>query len=301
MFNTFEDIFKYIIEKGAKKKVAVASAEDEDVLESVLAAYSKGIIEPVLVGKGEIVKRIVKDKGYEPDNFQIIDIPDSNSAAKQVAKMVSVGEADIPMKGLLQTSEFLRAILDKELKLIDNNGLISQATICQYNRMNKMIIISDCAININPDIDKKIKIINNTIKLAQSLGYEKPKVVLLAPVEVVNYDIPVTTEAAILSKMSERGQIKNAVIDGPLGLDNAVSLEAAQHKGIKGEVAGRADILIVPDLTSGNIFHKSLSYFSDLQLAGTVLGANCPIIMTSRTDTPEVKFNSILISVLMAS
>lgn len=301
MFDSFEQILEYAVNKGIKKRLAVAAAEDEDVLKSVLEAYKKGIIEPILVGKTAEIKCIISSLGFNPESFNIIDKADKAAAARYVAEMISKGDADMPMKGLLQTSDFLKAVLDKELHLVEQGALISQATVCQYKRTGRMIIISDCAINIFPDLDKKKKIINNTIMLAKCLGCDLPRIAILAPLEMVNPDIPVTVEAAILSKMAERGQIKNAIIDGPLALDNAVSIEAAEHKGIKSEVAGRADILIAPDLLSGNILHKAITYFAGLPTAGTVLGAKCPIVMTSRTDTPEDKFNSILMAVMLAS
>lgn len=212
--------------------------------------------------------------------------------------MIRDKEADIPMKGLLQTAEFLHAILDKEFGLVPENGLISEVSVCEFNQ--RLIIISDCAINILPDLDTKKKIIDNAVSLAHKLGIDVPKVALLAPVEVVNSAIPVTVEAAILTKMGQRKQIKGAIIDGPLALDNAISEEAAMHKGIESDVAGKADILIVPDLMSGNIMHKTLTYFAHIPSAGTVVGANCPIIMTSRTDPPDEKFNSIMVALLMA-
>lgn len=301
MFRSFEEILQFLKDKGIRKTLAVAAAEDEPVLTSVIAAYDVGIIDPVFVGLEEVIQDKIRSLDRNPLDFRIIDQRDPVSAANYVAEMMANGTADIPMKGLLQTGQFLKALLNKELGLIPSGALISQASVVEVKKKNRLEIISDCAISIFPDLEQKRKIITNTIFLAKRLGCEVPKIAILAPIELVNPDIPVTVEASKLTEMAKQGLIKDAIIDGPLALDNAISLEAAQHKGIQSEVAGKADVLIVPDLLAGNILHKAVAHIAELPTAGIVLGAKCPIVMTSRTDTARDKFNSILLGVMLAS
>lgn len=301
MFRSFEEILQFLKDKGIRKTLAVAAAEDEPVLTAVIAAYDAGIIEPVFVGQEEVLIDKIRSLDRNPMDFRIIDRQDPVSAAKYVAEMTANHTIDIPMKGLLQTGQFLKALLNKELGLIPSGALISQASVVEVKKKNRLEIISDCAINIFPDLEQKRKIITNTIFLAKRLGCELPKIAILAPIELVNPDIPITVEASELSEMAKQGLIKDAIIDGPLALDNAISLEAAKHKGIQSEVAGKADILIVPDLLAGNILHKAVAHIAELPTAGIVLGAKCPIVMTSRTDSARDKFNSILLGVMLAS
>jgi phosphate butyryltransferase len=194
----------------------------------------------------------------------------------------------------------MRAILDKTLGFFREGQLLSQATILEYAEGNRLMVISDCAINIAPGYAEKVKITENAVKLAHQLGMEMPKVAVVTPVEVVNTNMPSTVDAAMLSKAAQRGQIKGCIIDGPLALDNAIDVCAAQGKGIVSEVAGYADILIMPDIGAGNIFTKALHYFAHLNSSGSVCGTEIGVIMTSRTDTPEDKYCSILAAILQS-
>lgn len=300
MFKTFDDIQNFIVSSGIKKKVALAAAHDDDALSSVVQAKQAGIITAVLIGKTEETKKLLKVLGEEPSDWEIIEESDEAACAKKAMQMVADGLADIPMKGIMQTSTFLKALFSKSFGFVKEGMLVSQATVCEYTPENRLMIITDCAITIAPTYEEKIKIINNAVRLAKALGCDMPKVAVLAPVEVVNPAIPSTIEAAMLAKACDRGQIKGCIVDGPFGLDNAVSLEAAHHKNIKSEVAGKADILIMPDLAAGNIFTKSLHYFAHLKTAGTAQGPVVPAIFSSRTDTAVDKFNAILIAVLQA-
>jgi phosphate butyryltransferase len=206
------------------------------------------------------------------------------------------GEADIIMKGLLHTSTFLKSVLNKENGL--NAGrLISQISVFDKEFGEGLQLLTDCAMAIQPNLDEKKQIIENAVSLARKIGYKKPRVALLSALEIINPTIQDTVEAAILSKMGDRDQIKNAVIDGPFALDNAISLEAAEHKGIKSEVAGKADILVAPNLQVGNVLTKALTYYAHKDVAAAVMGAKIPIIMTSRTDMIKNK----LLSVALAS
>jgi phosphate butyryltransferase len=298
MFTDFTEILTWLKEKNIKRKAAVAAAHDLDALTSVVAARREGILDSILVGDGSKIRQLLTQLGEKTTDWEIIDEPDDAKAARITAAMVVEKKVDMPMKGLLQTGAFLKAVLDKNLGLIADNALISQVTVMHYQQEKRLLLISDCAINVVPDYNKKLKIIQNSVVLCQKLGIETPKVAVIAPLEQVNPDIQATIEAAMLTLANMRGQIKGCMVDGPLGFDNAVSLEAVQHKGIKSEVAGRADVLIMPDLASGNILDKSLRYFAGFKTAGVVVGARVPLIMTSRSDSAENKLNSIAISVL---
>lgn len=300
MFTDFTAILTWLKENNIKKKAVLAAAHDADALASVVAAKRAGILEAILVGKEDKIKLLLADLNENSSDWEIIEEEDDAKAAKIAAHMVADKKVDMPMKGLLQTAAFLKAVLDKNLGLITEDGLISQATIFHYPQENRMMLVSDCAINVAPDYSKKLKIIKNAVALSHKLGIEIPKVAVIAPLEQINPDIPATIEAAMLTMTNSRGQLKGCVVDGPLGFDNAVSLEAARHKGIKSEVAGFADVLIMPDLASGNILDKSLRYFAGFKTAGVVAGAKVPLIMTSRSDSAENKLNSIVMSVLQS-
>ncbi|WP_425058751.1 Phosphate acetyltransferase [Sporomusa carbonis] len=300
MFNDFEAVLLWLKKNNIRKKAAVAAAHDLDALTSVVAARREGILESVLVGHGDKIRNLLTELGEKVDSWEIIEEKDDAKAARITAGLVAEKKVDMPMKGLLQTSTFLKAVLDKNLGLIAENALISQATIFHYRQENRLVVVSDCAINVAPDYGKKLKIIQNAVELCHKIGIEKPKVAVVAPLEQINPDIQATGDAAMLTLANLRGQIKGCIVDGPLGFDNAVSIEAAQHKGIESKVAGSADILIMPDLASGNILDKSLRYFAGYQTAGVVAGARVPLIMTSRSDSAENKLNSIVMSVLQS-
>ena len=299
-FTDFCTILKWLKANNITKKAALAAAHDLDALTSVVAARNVGILESILVGDGEKIRNLLAELREDAATWEIIEEKDDAKAARIVAQLVADKKVDMPMKGLLQTGVFLKAVMDKNVDLIAEKALISQVTVFHYQQENRLMLVSDCAINVAPDYNKKLKIIQNSVALCHKLGIEKPKVAIVAPLEQINPDIQSTIDAAMLTLANMRGQIKGCIVDGPLGLDNAVSLEAVQHKGIKSEVAGRADILIMPDLAAGNILDKSLRYFSEFKTAGVVAGAKMPLIMTSRSDSAENKLNSIVMSVLQS-
>ena len=272
MFTDFNSILTWLKDNNICKKAAVAAAHDSDALFSVVAARRERILDAILVGDGKKIEKLLAEQGEKASDWAIIDEMDDAKAAQIVAKLVADNKVDMPMKGLLQTGAFLKAVLDKNLGLLADNALISQATIVHYRQENRMMVVSDCAINVAPDYGKKLKIVQNSVGLSHKLGIAKPKVAIVAPLEQVNPDIQATADAAMLTLANMRGQLKGCIVDGPLGLDNAISLEAAEHKGIKSEVAGRADVLIVPDLASGNILDKALRYFAGYKTAGVGRG-----------------------------
>ncbi len=300
MFASFQEIESYIKNNGTRKRIALAGAHDDDALAAVVNAYRKGVITAILIGHEDKIRELLADLGEKAEDYEIIHTEGEQECARLAFEMVKKGKVDIPMKGLMLTSTFMRAILHKEGGFVPEGALLSQATVLEYTKENRLIVISDCAVNIAPDYAQKVKILNNAVLLAGKLGAETSKAAAIAPVEVVNPAIQATIDAAMLSKAAERGQIKNCIVDGPLALDNAVSKEAARHKGIESEIAGAADILLMPDLNTGNVFTKSLVYFTDMPSAGTLNGTTSPVIMTSRTDTPENKYHSILTAILQA-
>lgn len=297
MIKNLNDLIEQIKSKrwGKKKRIIVAAAEDLDILEIVEKATELKLGEFILVGDKEKIEKIAI-KNNKRLLCEIIDEPDNRKAAEKAVEFIVKGEADIIMKGLLHTSTFLKSVLNKENGL--NAGrLISQISVFDKEFGEGLQLLTDCAMAIQPNLDEKKQIIENAVSLARKIGYKKPRVALLSALEIINPTIQDTVEAAILSKMGDRDQIKNAVIDGPFALDNAISLEAAEHKGIKSEVAGKADILVAPNLQVGNVLTKALTYYAHKDVAAAVMGAKIPIIMTSRTDMIKNK----LLSVALAS
>ena len=290
MITNLEDLLKKV-KTNKKKKIAVVAAGDREILELVNNAIDMQLGSFILIGDQEIIEKNI-EKNL---NIEIINEPDERKASLKGVELIKTYEAEAIMKGLLHTSTFLRAILNKEHGL--NKGrLISQISVYDKEYGEGLQLLTDCAMAINPNLGEKKQIIENAIELAIKLGYDRPKVAILSALEIVNENISDTMDAAILSKMGDRGQIKNAIIDGPFALDNAISPEAAGYKGIQGEVAGRADILIVPNLQVGNVLTKALTYFARKDVAAAVMGADKPIIMTSRTDSLKNKLLSIALA-----
>jgi phosphate butyryltransferase len=277
------------------KKIAVAVPEDPGVVKLMKQAIELGYAEFILVGDASRIKTLLKDQGLDWTNFEIHDEKDHRAAAEKAVGLVVDKKANVVMKGELQTAIFLKAILGKEKGLRTGN-LISEITLYDKNDGDGIRLITDCAMNINPTLDEKRQIIENAVGLAMKLGYEKPRVAVLSAVEVVNEAIPDTLDAAILSKMADRGQIKNAFVDGPFALDNAISITAARQKKITGEVAGQADIVLAPNLQVGNALHKALTYIAGKEIAAAIMGAGAPVVMLSRTDSTETKLLSIALA-----
>lgn len=291
----FSSLIKLLEGSLKKPKVAVAAANDNSIIQTVTRCTDLGIAEFILVGKGERIKSLLGEFGGSKE-YLIIDKPDDADAAQEVAELVKREKADIAMKGSLHTAMFLRSILNKENGLVDTNAMLSQVTILEYALEERFVFLTDCAINVNPEYPEKVKIVENAVSFARSIGIELPKVAVIAPVEVINPKMQETLDAAALSKACERGQIKNCIIDGPLSVDNALSLEACKIKGIKSEVAGTADILLMPNLSAGNATDKAIRYMSDLKTASAVIGAKVPLVMTSRSDSIENKINSVVVA-----
>jgi phosphate butyryltransferase len=281
-----------------KRRLAVAAAADRPVLEAVKNAYEAGIIVPILVGnKNEIVK-ISNDIKFDLKNIDIYEEDDPAKASVLAVSLIKENKADILMKGLVSTAPLLKAVLDKD------NGLRKGATLSHFALIespyyHKLLGVTDAAMNIAPEFAEKVDIVNNAVEVFHRLGNKKPKVAIIGPLEIVNPKIESTSHAAMLTVMNNRGQIKGCVIDGPFAIDNAVSKEAAEHKGIHSEVAGDADILVTPELNSGNILYKTLMFLGGCTSAAVIMGAKVPIVLTSRADTDKSKMMSIALAAAM--
>jgi phosphate butyryltransferase len=295
----FNDIIKQASQNGPVK-IAIAAAEDLPVLEAVKLALDKGLIIPILIGDKTKIESLSLEIGLDTNNISIIDSRNVESSAYIASKLVNQKEAQAIMKGFLDTSVILKAILNKDFDLIDDQ-LISHVGVIKVKNFDRFFILSDSAININPTLEEKIKIIENAVNVAHALGIEMPKVALICPVEKVNPKIQATVDAEIITRMNKEGLIKGCIVRGPLALDNAVSQEAALHKGVDDPVAGQADVLIPPDLSSANILNKSMEYFAEAEKAGILMGAKVPIILTSRASSPQSKLNSIALGILCSN
>lgn len=272
-------------------KVAVVHPCSADALEGALDAAALGIIRPILVGPSAKIASVAKEAGRSLEGCTLVDVPHSHAAAEKAVALVHAGEAEALMKGALHTDELLGAILDRNLGLRTARRL-SHVFVLDVPMYPKPLLVTDAAINILPDLETKADIAQNAIDLAKALGIAQPKMAILAAIETVNPKMPATIDAAALCKMADRGQIQGGILDGPLAFDNAISKEAAQSKGIHSSVPGEADILLVPDLEAGNILAKQLEYLAGAHTAGLVLGARCPIVLTSRSDPPASRVAS---------
>lgn len=298
MGKNFEELFSQL-KAVSTKKLAVAVAQDEPVLEAVSLAKDSGIVDAILVGDKEKIEEIAKNIDMDLSKFEIVNEENPQKATLKAMELVSSGEADMVMKGLVDTATFLRGVLNKEVGL-RTGKLMSHVAVFEIEGIDRLILLTDAAFNTYPDIKAKTQIINNSVMVAKSCGIGYPKVAPICAVEVVNPDMPATIDAALLSKMSDRGQIKGCIVDGPLALDNALSEEAAHHKGVTGPVAGKADILVLPNIDVANVMYKSLTYTAQTKNGGILVGTSAPVILTSRADSFETKVNSIALAALVS-
>lgn len=298
MSKNFNDLLLKL-ENCKKKKVAVAVAQDEPVLEAIKAAKERNIADAILVGDSEKIREIAAKIDMDLSKFEIIHEANIAKATLLAIKLVSSGTADMVMKGLVDTATFLRSVLNKEVGL-RTGKVMSHVAVFEIEGIDRLIFLTDAAFNTYPDLKGKVQILNNSVNVANACGIEIPKVAPVCAVEIVNQDMPATVDAALLAKMSDRGQIKGCIVDGPLALDNALSLEAAHHKGISGPVAGKADILLFPNIDVANVMYKCLTYTAKSRNGGILVGTSAPVILTSRADSFETKVNSIALAALVA-
>lgn len=283
-----------------KKKLAVAVAQDKAVLEAVKAAKERNIADSILVGDADKIREIAASLSMNPDDYEIIDVKDITEASLTAVKLVHDGKADMYMKGLLDTKTFLKSVLDKEVGLRTGKPL-SHVCVFEIPGIDRLLFLSDVAFMPYPTLEDKKCIIEYTVEIAKACGVECPKVAPLAAVEVVNPKMPVTVEAAELTRMNEEGEITGCIVDGPLSLDIALYKEAAEEKGaLNRKVAGDADILVFPDIHAGNLVYKSIVHMVNCQNGNILTGTKAPVILTSRSDDCETKVNSIALAAVVA-
>ncbi len=296
----FDDIVAKVKECGMKK-VAVSVAQDSAVLEAVRAAKDRGIADAILVGDEAKIKEIAAQIGVKIDDFKIINEPDMIQASLTAVKLAHDGEVDMYMKGLIDTKNFLKSVLDKEVGL-RTGGPLSHVAVFDIPMIDHLLFLTDVAFMTYPTLEDKANIIKNTVPVCKACGIELPKVAPLAAVEVVNPKMPATVEAQQLTEMCEKGEITGCVVDGPLSLDLAIDAEAAKHKGATGrKIQGDADVLLFPDIHAGNLVYKALVHTVPGVKNGCILtGTKVPVILTSRSDTFETKVNSIALAAVVA-
>ena len=296
MIKSFKELFANLKTKG-REKIIVAGGEDIETLKAIKDCYDYGFGEGILVGEEVEIKKSISKLGE--DNFvkEIIGVKDDEDKARKAVEKAK--EGGTLLKGKIKTATLLKAVLNKEWGL-RTGKIISDVFVFEDKREKnpKLVLMSDGGVNLNPDVKALVSIIENAVEVAHKLGIEIPKVALLAAVETINPDMEETIKAGMISKMNERNQITGCIIDGPLALDNAISEFAARKKGIASPVAGKADILIVPDIAAGNIFGKALTYYANYQVGHTLVGTKAPVIIPSRADKSEVKLNCIALSIL---
>jgi len=295
MLTKLDDLRQFLPESKRPQKLVLAPSEDAHSIGAVARAAEEGIIEPVLVGDREKTEGLAEVMKISLKGFKFIEETDQVEAVKTAVKLIHEGKAEVLMKGKIGTSILLKAVLDKDYGLRTGN-LLSHFALFEVETYHKLIGVTDVAMNIAPTLDEKIGILNNAVLIFNRLNVPEPKVAVLGAVEQVNINMNATLDAALLSKMNQRGQIRNCLVDGPLAFDNAISLESARHKEIKSEVAGDTDLLLMPDIEVGNVLYKSLVFFAKAKVASMIVGAMAPIVLTSRSDSEQAKFDSILLA-----
>ncbi len=299
MIKSFKEVMEIARQRGPKT-ISVACAQDLDVLLAVNNAKKEGIADAILVGDAAKISEIAAENNIDITQFQIIDIKDLSEASLKAVELVSTGKAHMVMKGLVDTSIILKAVLNAEVGLRTGNAL-SHVAVFDVAGYDRLFLVTDAAMNIAPDLKTKKQIIENAVQVAQALDIEEPKVAVVCAKEKADPKMPATMDAQELENMNKNGEIKGCMVGGPFALDNAISLEAAKHKGINHPVAGYADILLAPDIEGGNILYKSMVFFANAKNAGIIVGAKAPVVLTSRADSDEAKLYSIALGVLSAA
>jgi len=279
-------------------KMAVAAAADEHALDAVKEASKAGIVTPILVGDKKTIEEIAARLAFDLKGIEIIDEKDPVKSCAIAVSLIKTGKARILMKGLVGTAFLLRAVLNKE-NGISRGTVMSHAALLESPNYHKLLCITDCGMNILPNLNEKADIINNAVEIYKKLKMEKPKVGILAAVELINEKMEATTHAAMLVTMNKRNQIKDCIIDGPLAFDNLISKEACDHKGITTDIGGDTDIVILPNIETGNTLYKALVYLGGATVASIALGASVPIVLTSRSDSDRSKLMSIALAAAM--
>lgn len=295
-----EQIFESLKELTVKKRIVVAYANDHHSIEATYKALELGIVDVTLVGDEEIIKNVCKEHGYDVTKFTVVHEPIEAKAAAKAVELINQGKGEIIMKGLVSTDKYMRAILNKEKGLLPPKAVLTHVSVMEYPAYHKLLIVSDVAIIPQPDLKQKLAITNYVVKTAQSLGIETPKVAMIGASEQVLPQLSSSVDAAVISKMSERGQISGCVVDGPLALDAAIDKEVAEIKKIRSEVAGNADCLIFPNLETGNVFYKTSTKLANAEVGAMLVGAKVPSVLSSRGDSVQTKLYSIALAAISA-
>ncbi|WP_243383497.1 bifunctional enoyl-CoA hydratase/phosphate acetyltransferase [Geothrix alkalitolerans] len=297
--NTLDDLLRAVKDRP-RKRLVVAWANDAHTLEAVNAAVEAGLVEAILVGDEPVMVKVCGDQGMAKERFRMVHAASDTEAADKAVAMVRFGEADLLMKGLLSTEKYMKAILNKDQGLLDPGAILSHVTVMEHPGHPKLLIAGDVAVIPEPEFKEKVAILGYLVRTAKALGVETPKVAVLAASEQVQPKMRASAEAALLSKMADRGQIKGALVDGPMALDGAIDPESARIKGMTGPVAGDADCLLFPNLEAGNTFYKAGTKLGGAEIAAVVAGARVPCVLSSRGDTAKTKLSSIALAALLA-
>ena len=301
MITKLDDLLELVKSKGRKRLVA-AYANDSHTIGAVSAAIDRGIVDAVLVGDIETIKKVCAEEGINPDKFELVQEANDVKAGAKAVELINEGKGEVLMKGLLSTDKYMRAILNKEKGLMPGkkNDMLTHMAVMEVPAYHKLLVCSDMAIIPDPDFKQKQAILNFLVSVAKSLENPKPKVAVLAATEQVSVGMRACAEGAWLGMMGNRGQIGGAIVDGPLSLDCAVDMESAHTKKLTSEVAGDADCLLFPNIEAGNIFYKACTKFAHAELACMVMGARVPCVLTSRGDSMNTKLYSIALAALNA-
>ncbi|WP_243315335.1 bifunctional enoyl-CoA hydratase/phosphate acetyltransferase [Geothrix paludis] len=297
--NTLDDLLRAVKDRP-RKRLVVAWANDAHTLQAVNAAVEAGLVEAILVGDEPVMVKVCGEQGMAKERFRMVHAATDTEAADKAVAMVRFGEADLLMKGLLSTEKYMKAILNKDQGLLDPGAILSHVTVMEHPGHPKLLIAGDVAVIPEPEFKEKVAILGYLVRTAKALGIETPKVAVLAASEQVQPKMRASAEAALLSKMADRGQIKGALVDGPMALDGAIDPDSARIKGMTGPVAGDADCLLFPNLEAGNTFYKAGTKLGGAEIAAVVAGARVPCVLSSRGDTAKTKLSSIALAALLA-
>ncbi len=288
------------VRKRGRQRIVVVSAHDTDALRAIDEAVQMEIAAPILIGNKERICQISSQNGIDIKSYLLIDEADDVEACGLAVRIIRQGDADAIMKGLVGTAELLKAVLNKETGIRDRE-LLSHIGLFYIEKIRRFVIVTDAAMNIAPDVQKKTQLIGNAVEVMRLLGIDRPNVACVCALEQVNEAMQATIDAAELVRLNRAGEIGACLVGGPLALDNALFTESARHKGITDPVAGNPDILLMPNIEAGNVLYKALSFLSDSPGAGLVIGASAPVILTSRSDDQKTKLNSIILALYLAA
>jgi len=299
MLRNFEELIEKARSGNKTKRVAVAAAHDLHTLEAVALAYQHSVVEPVLIGDERKIRELLEMHEIDLSESQIVDTKGDRESAEMAANLASTGDVDFIMKGGLQSSEMLRAVVDRRFDLRDG-GTMSHFAILEVPNYHKLLVVTDGGMVMYPDITQKTEILNNAVNALHRLGYENPKVAVLAATEEINHKMPESVDAGLLKERNSKGSIKGCIVEGPISYDLAMSRESAKLKGYESVVVEDADILLVPDIAAGNILSKALIYSGGAKMAGMIVGAKVPVVLNSRGASMEEKYCSLALSAAAA-